>query len=50
MQIDLSHPGIHRVEPWGGAFAVERVEQGGIAVPARRGEHQDPLARGLVLE
>jgi len=34
MQIDLSHPGIHRVEPWGGAFAVERVEQGGIAVPA----------------
>ncbi len=34
LAIDLSRPGIHRVEPWAGAFAVESVEQGGIAVPA----------------
>ena len=30
--IDLSRPGVHAVAPWQGAFRVEVVESGGIAV------------------
>jgi tRNA(Ile)-lysidine synthase len=30
--VDLSRPGRHRIDAWGGEFAVERVEEGGIPV------------------
>ena len=30
--VDLSRPGVHEVAPWHGAFRVETVDRGGIAV------------------
>ena len=32
VSVDLSQPGVHEIAAWNGAFRVERVERGGIAV------------------
>ena len=34
MVVDLSHAGRHEIAAWSGAFRVDRVEEGGIAVAA----------------
>jgi tRNA(Ile)-lysidine synthase len=46
MMVDLSRAGRHEISAWGGAFHVDRVEAGGIALAAARQLELRPRAAG----